>query len=223
MPNGKWPPSPGGVDRGEVLVELWFDSEVAIRGAEGVDAIGWGDAATTATFASRAVALDEGDLQRSLSHCIVDEPVTLTEGGVTEGGVNGDRLCLGEGSLWAGSEINIFVGVKANPDDVSTKECDKESSDDLLLLFKATVNGNWRALIGFYWNFGIVVGGFFCCCRLMVYVFTVNLLTSGASSTIGLIVRRTDFVDRLDWRGTWLKFKLDGKWWVRAVLIFISL
>lgn len=85
-------------------------------------------------------------MQRSLSHCIVDEPVTLTEGGVTEGGVNGDRLCLGEGSLWAGSEINIFVGAKANFDDVSANECDEESSDCLLLLFEATVKG----LLSFY-------------------------------------------------------------------------
>lgn len=81
-------------------------------------------------------------MQRSLSHCIVEEPVTLTEGGVTEGGVNGDRLCLGEGSLWAGSEMNIFAGAKANFDDVLIKECDEESSEDLLLLFEATVSRN---------------------------------------------------------------------------------
>lgn len=140
MPNGKWPPSPGGVDKGELLVELEFDAEGVIRGAEGVAAMGWGETATTATFASSALALVVGDLQRSLSHCIVDEPVTLTEGGVTDGGVNGDRLDrLGEGSLWAGSEINILVGAKANLDNVSAEECDEESSEDLLLLFEATV------------------------------------------------------------------------------------
>lgn len=145
MPNGKWPPSPGGVDRGELLDELEFefDIEVAIRGAEGVDAIGWGEAATIATFASNVLALVVGDLQRSLSHCMVDEPVTLTDGGVTEGGVNGDRLDrLGEGSL-AGNEMNIFVGAKANLDEVSARECDEESSEDLLLLFEATVM-SWR-------------------------------------------------------------------------------
>lgn len=65
---------------------------------------------------------------------------------MTEGGVNGDRLCLGEGSLWAGSEINIFVGAKANFDDVSANEYDEESSDCLLLLFEATVKG----LLSFY-------------------------------------------------------------------------
>jgi len=59
---------------------------------------------------------------------------------VTEGGVNGDRSDrFGEGSR-AGSEMNILVGAKANFDDVSARECDEVSSDDLLLLFnKATV------------------------------------------------------------------------------------
>lgn len=73
-------------------------------------------------------------MHRSLSNCIGDDPVTLTDGGVTDGGVNGDRIdCLTEGSQRLGSEMNIFDGAKAN------FEVDEESSEDLLLLFEATV------------------------------------------------------------------------------------
>lgn len=140
MPNGKCPPSLGGVDKGELLAELEFDIEAAILGAVGWGWVGWGDVPTTvATFASNVWAFVVGDLQRSLSHCIVDDPVTLTDGGVTDGGVNGDRIdCLAEGSQRLGSEMNIFDGAKANLDDV-----DEESSDDLLLLIEATVMSCW--------------------------------------------------------------------------------
>lgn len=72
---------------------------------------------------------------------------------MTEGGVSGERLDrLGEGSQWAGSEMNILVdeGAKAKFDGVSAKELDEESSEDLLLLFEATVmRGSWMTLIGF--------------------------------------------------------------------------
>lgn len=92
---------------------------------------------------------------------------------MTEGGVNGDRLCLGEGSLWAGSEMNIVVGAKANFDALSAKGCDEESSDGLLLLFEATVNGNQGSIEflliyrtsgkpgNFGWSWNTLEGGLF--------------------------------------------------------------
>lgn len=55
-------------------------------------------------------------MHRSLSLCIVDEPLTLTEGGVTEGGLSGKGLER-EDSRGSGSESSILAvsgGQKAN-------------------------------------------------------------------------------------------------------------
>jgi len=55
-------------------------------------------------------------VHRTLSHCIVDEPLTLTEGGVTGGGLSGKGLER-EDSRGSGSERSILAvsgGEKVN-------------------------------------------------------------------------------------------------------------
>jgi hypothetical protein len=98
---------------------------------------------TIATFASNALAREQGDLHLSLDPGNVVDSDTDTEGGATEGGVKGGRRFTGApvmvGILGAGNEMNIefefdggcSVETAANFDELELP------SDERLLLFEA--------------------------------------------------------------------------------------
>jgi hypothetical protein len=112
---------------------------MVILGDDGVVPVcGWG-APTTATLASSVLADSEGEVHRSLSLCIVDDP--LTEGGVTEGGVSGERRdAAREASVLDGREMNIFDEVDRGKEGFDgVAERDEEPSSERRLLFEATV------------------------------------------------------------------------------------
>jgi len=92
---------------------------------------------TTATFARRALALELGDLHLSLARCMVVESDTVTDGGVTEGGVSGERRFTGNdaaGIRGAGNEINIeFDGGCSSETAANLDEVELPSEERLLL------------------------------------------------------------------------------------------
>lgn len=98
---------------------------------------------TIATFASNALAREQGDLHLSLDPGNVVDSDTVTEGGVTEGGVKGERLFTGApvmvGILGAGNEMNIefeFDGGCSVETAANFAELELPS-DERLLLFEA--------------------------------------------------------------------------------------
>lgn len=88
----------------------------------------------TATLAKSALALEHEDLYLSL--CMGEKSGTVIDGGVTDGGVRGDRRFIGQadvrGSRGAGSEIKVggcSFEREANVEEV-------ELAEERLLLFE---------------------------------------------------------------------------------------
>jgi len=108
-----------------------------------------GVALTTATFASKSVAFALGERHRSRARCVAEGSETVTAGGVTHGGVNGDRRFMGvsvDGADMrrggAGNEMNMEVGQcwrAANLDDGMGDVEQSEESEERRLLFEDMV------------------------------------------------------------------------------------
>ena len=129
-----WPPSSGGVADGVELADSG-ELEPHRRGDEGTVP---GAQLTTATLASRALARELGDWQRSRVRCMGTESATVTAGGVTEGGVSGGRRLAGQAMRGAGSEMNMGVESEGgwSSETAANLDDDELPSDDRLLLFE---------------------------------------------------------------------------------------
>lgn len=154
-----WPLSSGGVADG---VELADSGELAPH-RRGDDGTVPGAELTTATLASRALARELGERQRSREGCMGTESATVTAGGVTEGGVSGGRRLAGQavGMRGAGSEMNMDVESEGgwSSETAANLDDDELPSDDRLLLFE--VMARRRGVL--VHDGSSVAGGELCC------------------------------------------------------------
>lgn len=135
--NGNCPPSSGGVDVGVPSDELMpvEPGELAAHNL-GDDGTVLGVELTTATLASKALALELGELHLSL--CIVAGSDAVTDGGVTDGGVSGERRFI-----W---HVGVVAGIRGAGREMNVGGCSSETaanfeevalpSEERLLLFE---------------------------------------------------------------------------------------
>lgn len=139
-PNMKCGPPSGGVAVGVLSSEVTLDvGELTAQyfGSEGTGCC----ALTIATFASNVLALCEGERHRSESRWWVVWSDTVTEAGVTDGGVSGERLFCMMGFVkeaaertGLGSEIN--VGGFSTAANLFDEGLEVWSKEERLLLFE---------------------------------------------------------------------------------------